>query len=65
MIKFSRSSRTWLIVVMSIILILTLVTLAQIDTRAIFDEIGRLSALSVSAAAAVLIIGVLLVICPL
>ena len=60
MINFSRSSRTWLLVVMSIMLIVTLVMLAQIDTSVIFDEIGRLSPLSVSAAAAVLIIGVLL-----
>ena len=60
MISFSGSSRTWLLVVMSIILIVALIALAQIDTRAIFDEIRQLSASSVSGAAAVLIIGVLL-----
>lgn len=60
MVNFSGSSRIWLLVVMSIILIVTLIALAQIDTRAVFDEIRRLSAISLSAAAAVLIIGVLL-----
>ena len=60
MVSFSRSSRAWLLVVMSIILIVTLIALAQIDTRAIFDEIRQLSAASLSAAAAFLILGVLL-----
>ncbi|MDI1343311.1 MAG: lysylphosphatidylglycerol synthase transmembrane domain-containing protein [Pseudolabrys sp.] len=60
MVKVSGSARTWLLVVMSIVLIATLIALAQIDTRAILSEIRQLSAISLFAAAAVLIIGVLL-----
>ena len=60
MINFSGSSRTWLLVVMSTLAIVTLVALMQIDARVTFDEIRQLSAISVSAAAAVLIAGVLL-----
>lgn len=60
MVKVSGSARTWLLVVMSIVLIVTLIALAQIDARAIFDEIRQLSAVSLFAAAMVLIIGVLL-----
>ncbi len=60
MFNFSGSPRAWLSVVTSIVLIVTLIALAQIDTHAIVNEIRQLSAASLVAAAAVLIIGVLL-----
>lgn len=60
MTRFTKSSGAWLLVVISVVLLVSLIALAQIDARAVLDEIRRLSAISLFAAATFLIGGVLL-----
>jgi hypothetical protein len=55
-----KSRRAWWLVAISIVLLLSLIAIVQIDARAVLDEIRRLSAVSLLGASGLLVLGALL-----